>query len=60
MTDEPAVIGLRMEQVPLLLRAVFDPADTGDLSERDAATLARVEQNLAAILAEDAARPPAA
>jgi hypothetical protein len=60
MSDEPVVIALSTEKVPLLLRAAMDPTGTGDLSERDAATLARVEQNVAKILAEDAAQPPAA
>jgi len=52
MTDTPAFAVLPQEQVGLLFRAALDPEGTGDLSERDAAALARVEQNLAAILAE--------
>ena len=41
MTDTPAFAVLPQEQVGLLFRAALDPEGTGDLSERDAAALAR-------------------
>lgn len=51
LTDPPCIVPLPAECVGLLVRAVIDPTASGTLSEHDAALIARVDQNVAALAA---------
>lgn len=56
VTDTPTIALFPQDKVGLLLRVVLDTEGDGTLTERDAATLAIVEENLARESSEDRAR----